>query len=391
VRTIGVVTVGRSDYGIYLPVLREIQRHDDLQLRLMVSGTHLSPQFGMTVDAIGADGFEIAERVEMLVSSDTPAGTATSMGLGVMGFSRVFARSQPDVLVVLGDRFEMFAAALAALPFGIPVAHIHGGELTEGAIDDALRHAMTKLSHLHFVSTPDYARRVQQLGEAPWRVVLSGAPALDHLHSMTWQSPAELSATHHVPLDVAPLLVTFHPTTLESDRLVWQVNELLEALRRAARPVLFTQPNADAGGHQISGLINRFVATHPQAYRVDNLGPRGYFSMMRHACAMVGNSSSGLVEAPSLGLPVVNVGTRQAGRVRARNVVDVGYTCAEILDGIRLATTPEFREGLSDLSNPYGNGRAASVIVNHLRTVPLDARLRVKRFHDTPWAGSDAR
>lgn len=381
-RTIGVVTVARSDYGIYQPVLREIQAHADLQLHLIVSGAHLAPEFGMTVTAIEADGFVVGDRVEMLLSSDTPDGTALSMGLGVMGFAQAFRRRRPDLLLVLGDRFEMFTAAVAALPFCIPVAHIHGGELTEGAMDDALRHSMTKLSHLHFVSTAAYARRVEQLGEEPWRIVVSGAPALDHLRTMTLLAPSEVASRYGLEAENPPLLVTFHPVTLESEQVEWQTQELLAALDRAGLPIVFTQPNADAGSRRIDSLIDAFVAAHPAARRFDTLGSRGYFSLMRVAAAMVGNSSSGIIEAPSFGLPVVNVGTRQDGRVRAANVIDVGYARDAILDGIRRATDPAFRTALRETTNPYGSGHAAATIVERLRTVALDERLRVKRFHD---------
>lgn len=382
-RTIAVVSVARSDYGIYLPILRTIQSHADLRLQLIVSGAHLSPEFGTTVDAIEADGFEVSDRVEMLVSSDTPDGTATSMGLGLIGFSRVFQRSRPDVLVVLGDRFEMFTAALAALPFSIPVAHIHGGEVTHGAMDDALRHAMTKLSHLHFVSTAEYARRVEQLGEDPWRILVSGAPGLDHLRTLTLLSPPEIESRFGVSTSPPPLLVTFHPVTLEPGQAEAQTRELLSALERAGLPMIFTQPNADAGGRRISTLIDEFVAAHPLARRVDNLGTAGYFSLMRLAAAMVGNSSSGIIEAASFGLPVVNIGARQSGRVRAANVIDAGNSSDEIAAAIGTAVDPAFRAALKGLLNPYGGGQAAGAIVERLRTVALDERLRVKRFRDT--------
>jgi UDP-hydrolysing UDP-N-acetyl-D-glucosamine 2-epimerase len=381
-RTVAVVTVGRSDYGIYQPILRAIDAQADLQLHLIVSGAHLSPEFGMTVDTIEADGFAVGDRVEMLLSSDTPDGTATSMGLGLIGFARVFQRSRPDILLVLGDRFEMFTAALAALPFCIPVAHIHGGEVTQGAIDDSLRHGLTKLSHLHFVSTTEYARRVEQLGEEPWRVVVSGAPALDHLRTMKLFSASEIESRFGLTLVPAPLLVTFHPVTLEPDQIEWQTRELLQAIDRTGLPVVFTQPNADAGGRRIGCLIDEFVASHPLARGVDNLGTPGYFSLMRVAAAMVGNSSSGIIESPSFALPVVNVGTRQSGRVRAANVIDVGNSADAIFEGIDRAIDPAFRASLSGIVNPYGDGQASGAIVERLRTVALDQRLRVKRFRD---------
>jgi UDP-hydrolysing UDP-N-acetyl-D-glucosamine 2-epimerase len=381
-RTIGVVTVARSDYGIYVPVLRRILSDPDLRLHLIVTGMHLSPEFGLTVEAIDADGFEIGDRIEMLLSSDTPEGIAKSMGLGTMGMAQSYARKRPDILMVLGDRFEMHAAVVAALPFKIPVAHIHGGELTEGAIDDALRHSITKLSHLHFVSTEQYARRVIQLGEEPWRVMVSGAPSLDNLRSLKLLDGQELEKQYGLSLDQPPLLVTFHPVTLEYEHTEWQMAELLGALSNIEMPVIFTMPNADTGGRAISRMIKEFVNTRASTQVVDTLGTQGYFSMMATAAAMVGNSSSGIVEAPSFKLPVVNIGTRQQGRIRPANVIDVGYDRSEILEGIKKATQPEFREGLRDLENPYGRGQAADTIVERLKAVALDETLTRKRFHN---------
>jgi len=381
-RSIGVVTVGRSDYGIYLPLLRRIQQDPDLRLYLIVSGMHLSPEFGLTVKAIEEDGFEVDERVEMLLSSDTPEGIAKSMGLGTIGFAQVYSRFRPDILIVLGDRFEMHAAAVAALPFRIPVAHIHGGELTEGAIDDAMRHAITKMSHLHFVATEVYARRVTQMGEEPWRVVTCGALSLDNLRTTHLLSREEFAEKFAMRLPERFLLVTYHPVTLEYERTEEQVKGLLTALDMAGLPVLFTMPNADTGGKIIRRLIDEFLSKHPDSKKIENLGTQGYFSAMALAAAMVGNSSSGIIEAASFDLPVVNVGNRQKGRIRGKNVIDVGYTSTEILEGIKKAIAPEFRANLSNSTNLYGEGRAAEIIVNKLNHVELNDRLLQKRFYD---------
>jgi UDP-N-acetylglucosamine 2-epimerase (non-hydrolysing)/GDP/UDP-N,N'-diacetylbacillosamine 2-epimerase (hydrolysing) len=392
-RTIAVVTVARSDYGIYLPLLRKIQADLDLRLHLIVAGMHLSPEFGLTVETIEADGFEISERVEMLLSSDTPEGIAKSMGLGIIGFSQAYAHFRPDILVVLGDRFEMHAAALAALPFKVPVAHIHGGEITQGAIDDALRHSMTKLSHLHFVSTQEYARRVIQLGEEPWRVIVSGAPSLDNVRAIRLFTRAELAARFDLHLDETPfLLVTFHPVTLEYEQTEWQVTELLAALEACGLPVVFTMPNADTSGRTIARMIEEFVATHSSAQAVDNLGTQGYFSMMAVAAAMVGNSSSGIIEAASFELPVVNVGSRQRGRVRGANIIDVDYEQTSVLEGLGKALGPQFRAKLRGIHNPYDSGGAAEKIVEVLKQVQLDDRIVTKCFHDLGdayWEGTD--
>ena len=381
-RTIGVVSVGRSDYGILLPIVGAIHEHPELELHLIVSGTHLVKEFGFTVREIEADGFRVTAHVEMLGSDDTPRGMVESMGRGLTGFARSYSQRRPDLLLVVGDRFETHAAVLAALPFLIPVAHIHGGELSQGAIDDALRHSITKLSHLHFVSTSAYARRVIQMGEEPWRVVVSGAPSLDQLPSLELLTFEQLRHTYGLRGEGAPLLVTYHPVTLESGQTEWQVDELLAALERCDRPILFTQPNADTHGRMIWDKIKQFVQRYPQADMVDNLGTRAYFSMMACAAAMVGNSSSGIVEAPSFGLPVVNIGTRQDGRLKAENVIDVGNQREQIMRGITEALSPTFRERLRGLMNPYGDGSATPKIVSRLHEVALDDRLLRKRFID---------
>ena len=381
-RTIGVVTVERSDYGIYLPILRRIQVDPELHLHLIVSGAHLAPGFGLTVNMIQADGFEIGERIEMLLASDSPEGIAKSIGLGVIGFAQAFARFRPDILLVLGDRFEMHAAALAALPFNIPVTHIHGGEVTQGAMDDALRHSLTKLSHLHFVSTPEYAQRVAQLGEEKWRITVSGAPSLDNLRLGTLPTREQLEVQFNFRLHPAPLLVTFHPVTLEFEQTEWQITELMAALNQLDMPVIFTMPNADTRNGIVRQQIAEYARTHTSAWSVENFGTQNYFGVMQFAAAMIGNSSSGIIEAPSFKLPVVNIGTRQTGRVRANNVIDVGYERSEIVAGVQRAITPEFREGLRERVNPYGDGRAAEHIVDGLKAVALDDHLIRKVFRD---------
>lgn len=389
-RSVAVVTVARSDYGIYRPVLQAIRRSPSLALRLLVSGMHLAPEFGNSVEQIRADGFAPIEPVEMLLASDTPTGIATSIGLGVLGFAPLFARERPDLLLVLGDRFEMWAATIAALPFAIPIAHLHGGERTEGAMDEAIRHSITKQSHLHFVATEAYRQRVIQLGEAPWRVTVSGAPALDNLQQLPLLPREALEQALGIPLEPAPLLVTFHPATLEHEQAGAQLNALLGALEEVGLPVLFTYPNADTGGRAMIDAIERWVRPRPNAWAVATLGTQRYFSAMRHAAAMVGNSSSGIIEAASFELPVVNIGSRQQGRLRGANVRDVAPDREQIVAAIREATSPRFRAGLAGMVNPYGDGHAAARIVEVLESVPLDERLIQKRFHDLPAAAGGA-
>ncbi len=381
-RTIGVVTGSRAEYGILRPLLRAIEQSGTLRLSVLVTGMHLSPEFGLTLREIEADGFPIDERVEMLSPSDEPEAIAQSMGRGAMGFGEVFARRRPDMLVALGDRFEIHAAVLAALPFLIPVAHIHGGESTEGAFDNALRHSMTMLSHLHFVSTEAYGQRVIRMGEEPWRVTVSGALGLDNLHGMTFMTRTELEEKVGLALEPAPLIVTFHPATLEYEQVDDQAQELLAALEQVERPIVFTMPNADTGGRRIRSRILDFVKNHPDTRAVESLGTQAYFSLMRIAGVMVGNSSSGIIEAMSFGLPVVNVGTRQAGRLRPDNVLDVACQRDEILSALRCALRPEMKAGLVGRPNPYGDGSAARRILTKLETVSLDDRLLRKRFGD---------
>jgi UDP-N-acetylglucosamine 2-epimerase (non-hydrolysing)/GDP/UDP-N,N'-diacetylbacillosamine 2-epimerase (hydrolysing) len=379
VRTIGLVTGSRADWGICAPIARAVLNDPELELYLLATGMHLSPEFGATVSAIEAEGVPVAERVEMLLSSDTPEGIAKSIGVGTLGFAQAFARRRPDLLVLVADRFEMLAAASAALPFRLPLAHVHGGESTEGAIDDAIRHAITKMAHLHFVATETYAARVRGMAEEAWRITVSGAPALDTLLALPPMSRAELRDRHGVSVADGTLLVTYHPVTLEHDRTEHQVRELLAALEQSGRPVIFTYPNADTSGRRIVTMIRAFADARPDTQVVVNLGTEGYASVMRHVGAMVGNSSSGLVEAASFQLPVVNVGSRQGGRVRARNVIDTGHAREEIAAAIARATSREFRATLAGLVNPYGDGKAVGRIVSRLREVPLDDRLLRKR------------
>ncbi len=383
-RTIGVVTGDRADYGVCLPILRRIHGDPSLELRLYVTGSHLVPGLGRTIAMIEADGFPIAERIEMLVASDTPEGITKSMGLGVLGFAQAFGRQRPDLLLLVADRFEVHAAAMAAVPFKIPMAHLHGGELTAGAMDDVLRHSITKLSHLHFVSTETYARRVIQMGEEPWRVVVSGALSLDNLKALARLSPEELHGRTGVRLEPPPLVVTYHPATLEHEEASWQIGELLHALEPVDRPIVFTRTNADTGRQVIWEAIETFVRRHSNAQIVEHLGTQAYFSLMACAAAMVGNSSSGIIEAPSFELPAVNIGTRQDGRVRAENVIDVGSHRADIARGIAQALAPAFRACLRGLQNPHRHGDAAEIIVGRLKDITLDARLIRKRFIDLP-------
>src|SRR5436190_10271987 len=365
-RTIGVVTTARSEYGLIRPLLRLIESDSDLHLHLMVGGMHLSPQFGMTISEIEADGFEIAERIESIGSTDAPEDVAKAIGVGVIGFAEAYARIRPDVSVVLGDRFEMYAAALASVPFRIPLAHIHGGEVTEGALDDVWRHSITKMAHLHFVSTAEYGERVRQLGEEEWRINVVGALSLDNTRTVELLSREEIGRRCDISLPEEFLLVTFHSVTTEYEKAGSQCGELLAALREIDLPVLFTMPNADSGGSVIRQMIREFVSANSKAQAMENLGTRAYLSVMALASAMVGNSSSGIVEAAPTKLPVVNIGTRQKGRVLSANIINSDCARGEIAVAIRRATSVAFRDTLSDLRSPYGDGHTAERIVKVL-------------------------
>lgn len=381
-RTIGVVTVGRSDYGIYRPVLQTIARDPELKLTLIVAGMHLLEKFGNTQKEIEKDGFAIAEKVSFPFLSDSPEGIASSSGAAVQAFARCYQRLRPDILLALGDRFEMHAAALAALPFKIPVAHIHGGELTLGAIDNACRHSITILSHLHFATTEIYRQRILQLGEEEWRVHWTGAPALDALNDFKPMPLSQLAEHFDLPLTEPPLLVTYHPVTLEYENTAWQIDQLLAALSEFSQPIVFTGTNADTANTIIWERIQSFVKHRANVRLVLNFGPEYYFHMLANSRAMIGNSSSGLIEAPSFGLPVVNIGTRQEGRVRAKNVIDVDYPAEAIVRGIRKALSAEFKSSLGGMKNPYDAGGASEKIVSCLKTIPLDQKLILKRFVD---------
>lgn len=383
-RTVGVVTVARSDYGHLVPLLEALRDRSGLALQLYVAGAHLSARFGRTVEAIERDGWPIAARVETTGASDAAVDVAAGVGAGVAGFARAFAHGRPDLIVLLGDRLEMLAAAVAALPLALPVAHLHGGEVTEGAVDEQARHALTKLSHVHFAAAEVYARRLLQMGEEPWRVHCCGAPGLDRFARLSALSRAELAERVGLPLRRPTLLVTFHPVTLEPGEAGAQSEELAAALEMVEGDVVITYPGADAAYETVIRRLEGLAASRPGTRLLPTLGEDAYGALLREADVMVGNSSSGLIEAPSFGLPAVNVGIRQRGRLRAANVIDVGPRRDEVAAGIRRALAPGFRESLRGLVNPYGDGRAAPRIAEVLASVELGPRLLRKRFVDRP-------
>ena len=384
-RKIAVVTGTRAEYGLLYWIIKGIHEDPELELQLIVTGMHLSPEFGLTVKEIEKDGFPIAERDEMLLSSDTETGIATSMGLGMIGFAKAYERLKPDILVVLGDRFEILSAVATAVPFRIPTAHIHGGESTFGAMDEQFRHAITKMSHIHFAAIEEYRNRIIQMGELPENVFCFGAPGLDNIHRLKLLDIKKLSDELEIPGNAKIGIVTFHPVTLEKNLAECHIAEIIEAIKNFTEIYwVFTLPNADTEGRSITEKINNFVSEFPEKGRVFiSLGQLRYLSLLKNAVLIVGNSSSGLVEAPSFELPVVNIGDRQRGRVRGKNVIDVPECKKEpIINSIYKALSPDFRNSLKGMKNPYGEGNASEKIVKILKTISLGECLIKKRFYE---------
>lgn len=382
-RRICVVTGTRAEYGLLYWLMREIRADDALELQVVATGMHLSPEFGLTASVIEADGFRIDERVEMLLSSDSPVGISTSIGLGVIGMAGAFDRLRPDIVVVLGDRFEVLAAAQAAMVARIPLAHIHGGERTRGAIDEPIRHAVTKMAHLHFVAAEPFRRRVIQLGENPKRVFTVGAPGLDHLVRTPLLDRAELEAELGIALGRPTLLVTYHPATLDTGGPASAMTELLRALDELPEATLiFTCGNADTDGRVINTMIDDYVARHPtRAHAFFSLGQKRYLSTLRQVDAVIGNSSSGIIEAPAAGIPTVNIGDRQEGRPRGASVIDCPADHQAIVRAIRTALSDEFRDIARSAERPYGGGDVARTIRDLLRQADLDGIIK-KEFFD---------
>lgn len=354
-----------------------------MDLQLLVTGMHLSPEFGLTFRQIEADGFSIQEKVEMLLSGDTDTAMIKATGLGMIGFADAFHRLQPDWVVVLGDRFETFAAATAAHLAKIPIAHLHGGELTEGATDDAMRHAITKMAFLHFTSAEPYRKRVIQLGESPRRVFNVGAIGLDNIKGLKLLSKRELQKELDFPVGDKTVLVTYHPTTLEKDTATRQVGHLLKALDQFPDiRILFTLPNADAGGRSIIQQMEEYVKKNRERARAfTSLGQLKYLSALQYVSAVVGNSSSGVLEAPYFGIPTVNIGDRQTGRLKPPSVIDTGTDVRSITEGIRKAFLPSFVKLSKRPSYVYGKGDTAPKILRIIQRTGKPASVK-KTFHD---------
>lgn len=386
-RRLWVLTTSRADYGLLYWLMREIDEDPGLELQPIVTGSHLCAEFGMTVEEIERDGFKVHRRVEILLSSDSRESMVKAMGLALLGFGDALAQDAPDMLVLLGDRFEIVPIALAAVVHRVPVVHLHGGEVSGGALDEYFRHAVTKLASLHFPATELYRQRLLMMGEAPARTYNFGAPGLDHLHRSELMSRETLADALGVPLDRPTAMVTYHPVTAESDsQIAGQIEALLGALEQYPQlQVIFTKANADAMGRWINAQLVGWCERHSERARCfDNLGHRVFLSSLKHLDLQIGNSSSGLIEAPSFELPVVNVGSRQEGRLQAANVISVEPVIEAIIEGISTAMDPAFRARLKGMVNPYdrqGDGQISRRIKDVLKTLPLDDALMKKSFH----------
>jgi GDP/UDP-N,N'-diacetylbacillosamine 2-epimerase (hydrolysing) len=378
-----IITGSRAEYGLLYPFIKAIQADDDFILQILATGMHLSPEFGLTYKEIEKDGFTIDEKVEMLLSSDTDSGITKSTGLGMIGFADSFNRLKPDVVVLLGDRFETFAAATAAYFAKVPIAHLHGGEVTEGATDEGLRHAITKMSTWHFTSTEAYRRRVIQLGENPEMVFNVGAIGIDNIRQIELLSKKDLTEDLKFELDFPFLLVTYHPVTLENNSSEEQFKELLAALEQFPDlRIIFTKPNADSNGRIIIKLIDDYVSKNSQrAAGYVSLGQKRYLSLMRFTSAVVGNSSSGIIETPSFGIPTVNIGDRQKGRERANSVIDTEPDCESIAASIKKTVSSEFQVFCKSVKNVYGDGDTTLQIMSILKSKPIPQNLK-KHFFD---------
>lgn len=383
-RKICVITGTRADYGLLRWVMQGIKDDPDLILQIVATGMHLSPEFGLTYREIEDDGFRIDRKVEMLTSSDTPVGIAKSMGLGLIGFADALDELRPDLIVVLGDRFEIFAAVAAALVARLPVAHLHGGETTVGAFDEALRHSITKMSHLHFVAAEEYRQRVIQLGEEPERVFLVGGLGIDNIKRLPLLDRGELEAALGIKFGPKSLLITFHPVTLETATAADQMAELLAALDGLQdTQLIFTMPNADTDGRTLVKMVDQFVSQHANARAYTSLGHLRYLSSIAHVDGVVGNSSSGLMEVPSFRKGTINIGDRQRGRLQAESVINCAPTRLSIAAALERLYDAAFQANLRRVRNPYGEGGASEKVVETIKHKAIDG-IAKKVFYDLP-------
>ncbi len=384
-KKICVITGSRAEYGLLSSLMKAIKNNDAFELQILVTGMHLLPQFGNTFNEIEKDGFNISEKVDIELNDDTSLGIAKSVGIGIIKISEALEKLKPDLFIVLGDRFEAFAGALAAFLLKIPIAHISGGDVTEGAMDDAFRHSITKMAYLHFTSTEVYKNRVIQLGEAPERVFNVGSTGIENVLNMSLISINQLGKSLEIDLTTPYFLITFHPVTLENETSKSQFSKLIEALDFFSNyQIVFTYPNADADGQVIIEMIKDYEIKNPNRVKAfKNLGTLRYLSAIKYSKAVIGNSSSGIIEVPSFGIPTVNIGNRQKGRIKAGSVIDCDTEIESIKNAITKAVSLQFQEYSKKVENIYGNGTAISQIMEVLSNFNFNG-IRTKYFYDIP-------
>lgn len=385
---VAVVTTSRADYGLLSPLLRKLQADNSFNLNLIVSGSHLSDKHGMTIKCIIEDRIAISDKVEMIKLDDSAAGICQAISSGFKGFSDIFLRDPADLLIVLGDRYELISACITALIYRIPIAHIHGGEVTFGALDDSIRHSVTKMASIHFPSIGQYASRIIQMGEEPERVYTVGALGMDNIMGIPLMTKNELEKFTGVDFSSGVVLMTYHPVTLDDYCLAAeQTQVILNVLLRNGLLTIITMPNADSGGNAVYDVIQSYVRKHPDNFKfIKNLGQKAYLSAMKYARLMIGNSSSGIIESSAFRLPVVNIGDRQAGRFRTPNIIDAECNPEAVAAAISWAISKEFVESISDIKSPYGDGNTSGKIIDVLKSVDLNdkEKLLKKRFFDLP-------
>lgn len=383
-KKISVLTATRAEYGLLKQIINKLQLVPEFDVRVVTTGAHLSPEFGLTYKEIERDGILIDEKIEILLSADTPSAISKSMGLAMISFADYFERLKPDMLVVLGDRYETLAVATVAMNQRIPIAHLYGGETTEGAIDESIRHAITKLSYLHFTSTEEYRRRVIQLGENPDRVFCVGAIGIENVLNEELISKSELERSMNFKLDKPYAMVTFHPVTLEDNNSEEQIKALLDVCEtHKEMKFIFTKANADTNGRIINQMIDNFVNINDHAIAFASLGKTRYLSALKYSSVVIGNSSSGLVEVPSFGIPTINIGDRQKGRLQADSVINCEPIKSDIKKAIEIALSKEFKEKAKNTINPYGDGNTSGKIIEKIRDFILNDKVNLKKqFYD---------
>lgn len=383
-KKVSILTATRAEYGLLKPIIKKLANVPEFDVRLVVTGAHLSPEFGLTYQEIEQDGFSIDNRIEMLLSADSPAAISKSMGVALISFADYFERLKPDILIVLGDRYETLAVCIAAMNQKVPIAHLYGGETTEGAVDESIRHAITKMSYIHFTSTESYRRRVIQLGEQPNRVFCVGAIGIENILKEEIMPKRDLETSLNFKLDKPHAIVTFHPVTLEDNQSAQQFQAILDVCKNYQDMYfIFTKANADANGRIINNMIDSYMEENKHAIAFTSLGMTRYLSALKYSVLVLGNSSSGLIEAPSFGIPTVNIGDRQKGRLKASSIIDCKPNTDDIQRAIHLALSKEFQEKSKKTVNPYGDGNTSEKVTSILKTFLLEDKISLKKkFYD---------